>query len=181
MDQSNNHSDVVNGWINDDWERFGSLVETVEKLNQLLPLDILSPPPPLISPEILQGLFSIMDTAEEKGVLNVLLAKTPLESILIIKETIDILVSVWNEVSTQAGMNEESQRYKAAAFSDPLFQTIYALSPEVETVVVVEVGGEVGVLGQKNLNKITVSSNLIRIHLMALGSIVCRILLEISK
>ncbi|KAI8447619.1 hypothetical protein BY996DRAFT_6479900 [Phakopsora pachyrhizi] len=78
-----------------------------------------------------------MDTAEEKAILNVLLPKTPLESILIIKETIDILVSVWNEVSTQAGMNKESQRltpddllYKAAAFSDPLFQTIYALSPE---------------------------------------------------
>ncbi|CAH7686933.1 hypothetical protein PPACK8108_LOCUS21645 [Phakopsora pachyrhizi] len=170
MDQSNNHSDVVNGWINDDWERFGSLVENVmlaflhvplytkgvafhlsneddsldkilnnyrkrniplsqfevdlpsalqdenllteavEKLNQLLPLDILSPPPPSISPEILQGLFSIMDTAEEKAVLDVLLAKTPLESISIIKQTIDILVSVWNEVSTQAGMNEESRR-----------------------------------------------------------------------
>ncbi|KAI8446690.1 hypothetical protein BY996DRAFT_6422106 [Phakopsora pachyrhizi] len=127
-----------------------------------------------------------MDTAEEKAVLNVLLAKTPLGSILIIKETIDILVSVWNEVSTQAGMNKESQshcafRYKAAAFSDPLFQTIYTLSPEVETVVVVEVGGEVGVLGQKNLHKITVSSNLIRIRLMVPGSIVCNILLEISK
>ncbi|KAI8446264.1 hypothetical protein BY996DRAFT_6422802 [Phakopsora pachyrhizi] len=116
MDQSNNHSGVVNGWINDDWEQFGSL----------------------------------------------------------------------GEISTQAGMNKESQshcafRYKAAAFSDPLFQTIYALSPEVETVVVVEVGGEVGVLGQKNLHKITVSSNLIRICLMVPGSIVCNILLEISK
>ncbi|KAI8445615.1 hypothetical protein BY996DRAFT_6423845 [Phakopsora pachyrhizi] len=127
-----------------------------------------------------------MDTAEEKAILNVLLPKTPLESILIIKETIDILVSVWNEVSTQAGMNKESQshcafRYKAAAFSDPLFQTIYDLSPEVETVVVVEVGGEVGVLGQKNLHKITVSSNLIRIRLMVPGSITKTIKAKQSK
>ncbi|KAI8444497.1 hypothetical protein BY996DRAFT_6425795 [Phakopsora pachyrhizi] len=164
MDQSNNHSDVVNGWINDDWEQFGSLVE-----------NILSPPPPSISPEILQGLFSIMDTAEEKAVLNVLLAKTPLESILIIKETIDILVSVWNEVSTQAGMNEESQRLTPNDLLSLLASVI------VHSVVVVEVGGEVGVLGQKNLHKITVSSNLIRICLMVPVSIVCNILLEISK
>jgi hypothetical protein len=42
--------------------------------------------------EILQRLFVVMDTANEQTVLNVLTAKTPLKSISIIKQTIDILV-----------------------------------------------------------------------------------------
>ncbi|KAI9627861.1 hypothetical protein H4Q26_017184, partial [Puccinia striiformis f. sp. tritici PST-130] len=51
-----------------------------------------------------------MDTADEQTVLNILMAKTPVECISIIKQTIDILVSVWKDVSTQAGMDEEAQR-----------------------------------------------------------------------
>ncbi|OAV99687.1 hypothetical protein PTTG_25255 [Puccinia triticina 1-1 BBBD Race 1] len=86
------------------------LTEAVEKLNQLRAYEGAYSTPSPLSPEILQRLFVAMDTADEQTVLNVLMAKTPLECISIIKQTIDILVAVWNDVSTQAGMNEEARR-----------------------------------------------------------------------
>jgi len=86
------------------------LTEAVDKLNQLRAYEGAYSCPSPVSPEILQRLFVAMDTADEQTVLNVLMAKTPLECISIIKQTIDILVSVWNDVSTQAGMDEEARR-----------------------------------------------------------------------
>ncbi|PLW58784.1 hypothetical protein PCANC_00324 [Puccinia coronata f. sp. avenae] len=86
------------------------LTEAVEKLNQLRAYEGAYTSPSPLSPEILQRLFVAMDTADEQTVLNVLMAKTPLECISIIKQTIDILVSVWTDVSTQAGMDEEARR-----------------------------------------------------------------------
>ncbi|KAI9619128.1 hypothetical protein H4Q26_011808 [Puccinia striiformis f. sp. tritici PST-130] len=86
------------------------LTDAVEKLNQLRAYEGAYSTPSPLSPEILQRLFIAMDTADEQTVLNILMAKTPVECISIIKQTIDILVSVWKDVSTQAGMDEEAQR-----------------------------------------------------------------------
>ncbi|KAA1094577.1 hypothetical protein PGT21_025453 [Puccinia graminis f. sp. tritici] len=86
------------------------LTEAVEKLNELRAYEGAYSSPSPLSPEILQRLFVAMDTVDEQTVLNVLMAKTPLECISIIKQTIDILVSVWTDVSTQAGMDEEARR-----------------------------------------------------------------------
>jgi hypothetical protein len=68
------------------------LIEAVEKLNQLRAYEGAYTSSSSLSSEILQRLFVVMDTADEQTVLNVLTAKTPLKSISIIKQTIDILV-----------------------------------------------------------------------------------------
>ncbi|MBW0483423.1 hypothetical protein O181_023138 [Austropuccinia psidii MF-1] len=86
------------------------LTEAVEKLNQLKPFDSAQTGTSSLSPEILQRLFVAMDTVDEQSVLNVLMAKTPYECISIIKQTIDILVSVCNEVLIHAGVGQDAQR-----------------------------------------------------------------------
>lgn len=86
------------------------LSEAVDKLNQLRAYEGAYTTPSPMSPEILQRLFVAMDTVDEQRVLNVLMAKTPLECISIIKQTIDILVLIWNDISAQAGMDDEARR-----------------------------------------------------------------------
>ncbi|KAH9823254.1 hypothetical protein DFH28DRAFT_353809 [Melampsora americana] len=86
------------------------LSEAIEKLNQLRPSEGISCSPSPISPEVLQRLFVAMDTSEEQTVLGVLMAKTPLESIGIMKQTIDCLVTAWTEHATKAGVDEEARR-----------------------------------------------------------------------
>lgn len=86
------------------------LADAVEKLNQLRPHDGVATAPSPLAPEVLQRLFVALDTSEESTVLNVLTAKTPLESIGIIKQTIDCLVAGWTELATQAGADEETRR-----------------------------------------------------------------------
>ncbi|CAH7683573.1 hypothetical protein PPACK8108_LOCUS17197 [Phakopsora pachyrhizi] len=151
MDQSNNHSGVVNGWINDDWEQFGSLgeISTQAGMNKesqrLTPDDLLS----LLATVIVHSVGHLLAIR-----LQLLICKAICFQKMILGQF------VCEERScSMGGVRRDRMR----------------------TVVVVEVGGEVGVLGQKNLHKITVSSNLIRICLMVPGSIVCNILLEISK